>query len=277
MQYQTNRCKLILYADDAVLYYGSKDIKEIESILNKETNAISQWLSNNNLIINLKKGKTEFMRYGSAQKLSKSTHQCTITVNQTKINQPDSYEYLGVTLDKNVLLKQQIDKIYKKASTRLKLLKRIRYNIPPFVAQTIYTSMIQPLTMYCCQILCNLKRTNLDKLQRIQDRAHKIINAEGIGTCPDMLTLRNQRIAVEVYKSLHKIGPACMTGQFTLQSHSINTRGNCSLLTLPKVKSEAGRSMFSFQGALIYNSIDKSIRDEKSFANFKTKIKNFDF
>ncbi len=76
----------------------------------------------NNLIMNLKKGKTEFGMYGTSQKLSRQPS-CHIKIEGTDINQSNSYEYLGITLDHHLSLQQQINKIYKKTSSRLKLLQ----------------------------------------------------------------------------------------------------------------------------------------------------------
>ena len=163
------KCSLVLYADDAVLFFGHKNANEIELTLNNELNAIYDWLFDNHLIINLKKGKTEFILYGSCQKLSKST-ECSISINGTTISSPDEYEYLGVTLDKTLTLKTQIDKVYKKSSLRLKLLKRIRSRIPSKVAVTIFQSVIGPLSMYCGMIYGNLHETGCKKIQTIQDR-----------------------------------------------------------------------------------------------------------
>ena len=44
-------------------------------------------------------------------------------------------------------------------------------------------------------------------------------------------------------------------GKFEKISHKRETRGNNSKLRLPKVKTEFGRKMFSFQGALIFNKL----------------------
>ena len=51
--------------------------------------------------------------------------------------------------------------------------------------------------------------------------------------------------------------------------HEKNTRGNQSLLKLPKSRTETGRKRFATQGALIFNSLAKDTRDEKSFAKVK--------
>ena len=47
-----------MYADDTVLYYSHKDVKEIEKILSQDLCTVSKWLQENELVLNLKKGKT---------------------------------------------------------------------------------------------------------------------------------------------------------------------------------------------------------------------------
>ncbi|XP_057296255.1 uncharacterized protein LOC130625211 [Hydractinia symbiolongicarpus] len=64
-----SKSKVLLYADDIVVYYSSKSSKEVESVLNNEVQRIADWMNENCLIINLKKGKTEFVMYGAHQNL----------------------------------------------------------------------------------------------------------------------------------------------------------------------------------------------------------------
>ena len=53
-------CKMITYADDTVLYYSHKDMKEIEKVLSQDLCTVSKWLQGNELILNLKKGKQKW-------------------------------------------------------------------------------------------------------------------------------------------------------------------------------------------------------------------------
>ncbi len=53
----TDAC-IMLYADDTVLYCARKNSNEIEDLLNSELQKVADWLDENNLFINLKKGKT---------------------------------------------------------------------------------------------------------------------------------------------------------------------------------------------------------------------------
>ena len=69
------KCELLMYADDTVLYFADKKASNIKSVLNSESDIIHQWITENCLILNLKKGKTEFVLYGSkAFKTTKLQH-----------------------------------------------------------------------------------------------------------------------------------------------------------------------------------------------------------
>ena len=53
-----NSSNVLLYADDTVIYYENKSASVVESVLNTEVGYIAKWFDKNNLILNLKKGKT---------------------------------------------------------------------------------------------------------------------------------------------------------------------------------------------------------------------------
>ena len=56
------KCKLLLYADDSALLASSSDVSEIEEILKRELESVSEWLSENRLSLHL--GKTESILFG---------------------------------------------------------------------------------------------------------------------------------------------------------------------------------------------------------------------
>ena len=62
-------CTVQMYADDTVIYTSHRDIKVIENTLSANMTVIKNWLDKNRLIINLKKGKTESMLFGTAKRL----------------------------------------------------------------------------------------------------------------------------------------------------------------------------------------------------------------
>ena len=58
-------CEVILYADDTVLYFHHKTLAEIERAMRVDLGILSDWLRDNELLLNLKKGKTEVMVFGT--------------------------------------------------------------------------------------------------------------------------------------------------------------------------------------------------------------------
>ena len=55
--------KIITYADDTVIFASSKVLDAIQHNLSEDMNSLASWFRDNELIINLKKGKTELMLF----------------------------------------------------------------------------------------------------------------------------------------------------------------------------------------------------------------------
>ena len=188
-----DKCKIPMYADGSVIFFSARSVAAVEEILNQEANLVGKWFMNNNLILNLKKGKTELVIYGTCQKLAKQPS-CNVSLHGTPINQTTSYEYLGITLEKHLTMSMQIDKTYKRALNRVQLPQRIRPNISPLVAEKIYSAMIRPVLLYCYPVYLCVGESAKKKLQSIQDRASKII-------APTKTTLLKMDTLYQIWKN----------------------------------------------------------------------------
>ena len=78
----------------------------------------------------------------------------------------------------------------------------------PYIASTIYATMIRPITLYSYPVLLGISNTLNDKLESIQVRASRIITqSDHIQLQVDSLeTIRKRRSAVDVFKSLNYTG-----------------------------------------------------------------------
>jgi retron-type reverse transcriptase len=56
---------ILKYADDTIIYVAAKELNEIENALTADFKAIDQYLRDNDLVINMNKGKTEVMLFGT--------------------------------------------------------------------------------------------------------------------------------------------------------------------------------------------------------------------
>jgi len=261
------------YADDTVIYIGHKDIKQLSKLLNEDLSAISNFFYENELLANLKKGKTESMLFGTNQRLSKINHGLELFYREQIIKNTDSYKYLGNIVDPSLTLNTDFDAKYKKASNRLKLLARVRPFLTKSAALKIYNMLIIPILTYCSQLHSSKTKTQSSKLQSIYNRAYTIIgqlNAR-LQNPEHSMSLNN---CLFVRKCMDRRLCANFHDYFTLLQHTKNTRGNNSLLKLPRVKLEFERKGFYFFGAKVYNELPNEIRQLSEFESFKKSLKD---
>ena len=62
-----DKSEVIAYADDTVIFFADKEVQSIEDALNHDMTLIRDYCYRNELVLNLKKGKTEVMLFGTSQ------------------------------------------------------------------------------------------------------------------------------------------------------------------------------------------------------------------
>ena len=111
----------IMYVDDTVMYVSHESKDNIENDLNQDMQNLLSRFRKNELVINLKKGKTETMLFGTTKCL-KTAGEIDVLYNQ-RINFTETYKYLGNIVDHHLNFRENFEKSYKKASSRLRLLE----------------------------------------------------------------------------------------------------------------------------------------------------------
>ena len=106
-----SKCRIVKYADDTMIYYSHKDIKEVEKVLNNDFASLTSWLEQNELVVNKKKDKTEVMIFGTSKRLNKlDDQQLQIKHHQSTINNTSTYRYFGLTLNKTLNMSEHVQK-----------------------------------------------------------------------------------------------------------------------------------------------------------------------
>ncbi len=85
------------------------------------------------------------------------------------------YKYLAVHFDPTLNLATHFDKIDKKATGRINLLRRIHSSIDMYSAERIYSAMILPIFMYCSSISLGWSHNCKLAIQNLEHRGIKII------------------------------------------------------------------------------------------------------
>ena len=265
-------CSTIMFADDTVIFASGKTSEEVTNILNAEIINVERFLTDNELIINLKKGKTESMLFSTARKLNEANLE--LFYKDKAINRTNNYKYLGISIDPLIRLNEHFDKTINKATSRLKLLSLIRPSVTPFVSFEIFRSMVQSTILYGSSTYLNLNRTNIEKVQSIDRRANKIINKRAINRHsiePTTNIIKRQACCL-VKKCLLGETNVLMSNYFEINNHNQN-----ALIRLPKVRLEVAKSGFFFMGGKLYNTLPIELRTLDNSKTFENKIKSHKF
>ena len=104
-----------------------------------------------------------------------------MSYKESTVRQARVYKYLGVEIDSTLNLNSHFDATFKRASSRLRLLYKIRpqLNIPS--TEAIYRGMITPILTYCGVLNLILTTTQRDRLMSFHNRALKIIFGDSVG------------------------------------------------------------------------------------------------
>ena len=279
IKFALQKSEIILYADDAVIYFSDRSASIIQKELNEEVNQVDTWGIDNKLIINSNIAKTECVLFGTNRNTTK-TESFEISMNGCSIPNVGKSEYLGVVMDKSLNLTGNLEKMIKKASSRVKMLSRIRHNTSPYAAEKIYNLKKLLIMIYCSSIIVGMPASKKQKVEIIQQKALSIINGKGKNYIQLLSVnyIHSKRCSIEVFKCLSGTVPTAFEGHFKRNCNTgMNTRGNNKSVVIPKVKSANGKTTFMFQDAKVLIMIPSEIQDSRSLLFFKSRCKDFDF
>ena len=177
---------------------------------------LNRWLIANKLSLNI--AKSEFMVIGLRQRLATfNNHELRVTVDSEPVRQVTSTKTLGLTLDENLTWKNHIEVISKKVSSGIGALKRVRGLIDRETAIKVYKGFIEPYSSYCAPVWDGVGVTLSDRLQKLQNRAARVIAQSTYDiSSRDLLDElqwnslsinRNKQKAIFMFKTLNGLTP----------------------------------------------------------------------
>ena len=110
-----------------------------------------------------------------------------ISIDDKMIKRVDHTKSLGLTIDAQLSLSKHVDEICKKASLAIGVLKRVRPFISKGVAVQIYNALILPHFDYCSSVWDCMSGYLSDKLQKLQNRAARVITKLPFDTSSNLL------------------------------------------------------------------------------------------
>ena len=280
LKYSTAR----MFADDTNITTSNRSSVRLHRQLNHDLGNIQYWLLANRLSLNVL--KTEYMYFASDYSLANLGTDVseTIKIGDKPLSGVRSTKSLGTQFDERLVWEEHIDNLCKRVSSGLGTLKQASQFVPKNILLTIYNALVKSLFDYCDAVWGNLNKSLTARLQKLQNKAARIITRKGYDErsadirkelgWDDLETSRKKHLAILMYKIMNNKAPGYLIDLFQKSSSR-----NCSLresenrLLLPKYNTEfAKSSSFSFVGAKVWNSIPYNIRSATSLSAFKRHI-----
>ena len=152
------KCKLILFADDAVIYVNSKDFLDCIDRINAIISNLSSWLKLNKLILNTSKTKLMLVTSHLYQNLP------DITFNGVVIDWVSQMKYLGLNIDAKLNFNFHVNELCKQLSKYRGVVYSLSKSVPQNILIKIYHSLIYPQIINNIIIWGGTNITNRDKI-----------------------------------------------------------------------------------------------------------------
>ena len=188
------------------------------------------------------------MLIGSRQRLNTFNRLPSFTIDSNSIKQVEFAKSFGVYIDQNLTWNVHIEHISKKIASCIGILKRSRSFVPFETLLCIYNALVQPHFDYCSVVWGNCNKSLSIKLQKLQNRAARILTSSSYDANADDLFVRLgwQKLSLQrelitatmVYKSFCGLAPAYLKSMFTDRSststHSLRNCEDKLALPLPR-------------------------------------------
>ena len=272
------------YADDSQLYLsfkGNDQLAQSRQSLEQCLSDISEWMLVNGLKLN--QDKTELMcihsRFHDYPPLTE------IQVCGNIIVPCVSAVNLGVVFDDRMTGELQVSNIVRSSYFHLRNLSAIRKYLTVDSAQTVIHAFISSKLDYCNALLYGLPKYLVERLQRIQNSAARIVTftRKFDHISPVLVDLHWLPVYYRVifklllltYKALNGLAPSYLSDLLTYRSSCYSLRSVSNrLLVEPRARlSTYGFRSFSFSAPRLWNRLPLEIRLSTTVASFKNRLK----
>lgn len=258
---------MILFADDSTVLIKCESIDNYEMTINNTINKIIEWLSCNNLKINL--SKTKIMQF--YQRMNK-TPSLYIHNNGNKIEEVAMTKFLGLIIDNKLTWNEQADTICKRLSKSSYALYKLSKIVDKNAVVTAYHGLVASILHYGVIFWGNCtKREQIFKSQKRCIRA--MCGIKSIDSCRDHF----KRLSLLSFPCIYiyevalfvKTNPELFKNAG--QIHSRNLRNRKRLVSV-KYKTSLLTNSLLGMASKIYNKIPSTIKD-LTLQSFKKELK----
>lgn len=279
--------KVQLYADDTQLYLAFDPLVDFDDMEQKFSECIQEiraWMSDNFLKLNI--DKTDIIFFGSRFN-TKANANLSIQIggDETIMPKDGCVKTLGVKLDENLTMKNQVNSILQSGYYHLKRFHRLRYYLDRDTKLTIVTSFILSKMDYCNSLLAPVTKECINKLQKLinacvrfiynlSKRSHVSEYAKNLHILPAKQRI-HYKLCIVAYKIINGQAPPYLSN-FIIPKviNRTNLRSEEDYFMMQPLKPT---NDISSRMTKLWNNLPYDIRCSSNIDDFKGKLKTFYF
>ena len=261
-----------LFADDSKIYRHIKSEHDPE-IIQGDLNSLMEWCSTWGMIFN--KSKCHVLHYGKHNPCS------VYHLNGYIITAEDHQRDLGVSISNTLNPRQHIQNCVEKANKKLAMIKRTFTLKTKETIIPAYKALVRPLLEYCQEIWAPWLQTDINAIEKVQERALKLIPSLDSLTYEEKLNeldlfklseRRKRGDLISMYKIMQRLY-SVNSGIFPVKECRYSQRTNDRKVMITKAKTDIRKFFYSQRVAIPWNTLPKKIADSPNVDEFK---RNYD-
>ena len=263
--------KITKFADDTKLCHKAnceQDRLTIQSDLDKLVEWAEKWQMNFNV------DKCTVMHVGTN---NQNYNYAMGNQNLAEVNQQRD---LGVLIDKNLKWKSQVEASFKRANSVIGFISRNFHYKSKDIMLPLYTSLVRPHMEFAVQFWSPHLRGDVNKMERIQHRATKMIPELRNKDYPQrleelkLISLERRRLRgqlIETFKYLNGFTKARPEGLFDRDNDQRN-RNNGQKLKVKRFRTTVAENFFPIKISTIWNHLPYEVVNCDSVNTFKNRL-----
>ena len=263
-----------LFADDTALIHSFSHVKISEISINEDLNILSKW--SESWMIKFNPTKTKFMLFSNKKKNKSQLH---LFLNKIPLEQVKCSKHLGIHFTDDLRWSDHIDKIVKKANSKIGCLYRSKEKFLRRDKINIYCSIIRPALEYGSVIYDNCSLLDSNKIEGVQKFAARVCT--GALKRTEYIKLQNElgwislksrrRIykGILTYKILNNLTPTFLKTNFKFQNILIRTLRTTNRLIQPKCRLNSYSSSLFPSQTTFWNNLPNNLNEYQTVSSFR--------
>lgn len=268
------------------MFCNARNVETQKAKMEKCIREIKDWSTSN--LLKLNDSKTEFLVVGSVYARSVPEIE-SVQVGGVSVDAVESARNIGMVMDKGLTMKQHIASVCKAAYAQLRNIALIRRYITQEATATLIQSLVISRLDSMNSLLYGMPDTELNKLQRIQNHAAKVVmcRKKKDHVTPLLMSLHWLKVPYRIeyklmlltYKCLNGKGPEYLAKLLKpyLPQRQLRSSNQGLLLESKARLKNYGQRAFSVAAPRLWNKLPLDIRNSGSVEVFKSKLKTFLF